>query len=219
MFRYLTQDVFRVFLVIVLLMITLQVHAADWVGFATDKSGARHEIDRSSISVEKGLVNVWRKRTPKQVQTLGKYSYSKEITKFTLKCTSPYSIGAVSTTLYDDQGKYVDSYTYNPVDFSEPVPDSIGDVTRKFVCEVAASSLEAKKKDQETEESWLAHVEKFKNFVLDHEGIDYDTNQKWADAWDSEVKRLAHQSENSDKSAQWFLEQAHMNVKKQFAKK
>lgn len=209
----------RLLCISIVLSLATPVYAADWMRFATDKAGTLHEVDRSSLRVENGLVYTWIKRTFTQPQTLAGMSFSTEISKMAFKCVAPFEVAKVQLALYDTQGKHVDGHTFNPVKFVEPIPDSIGDTTRKLVCDLASATTARKQKDIDSEQAWFAAIEEFKDSVRDHEGIDYDTNQVWADAWDTEVKRLANQPSNGDKPAKWFLEQAHKNVKQYFAKK
>lgn len=74
---------------------------------------------------------------------------------------------------------------------------------------------EQKKKtaEQKSLDNWYSLIADFKKHAKSNDSIDYD-DPTLGTMWDREVQRLGGLPENEDKSAFWFLSEAHKNVKK-----
>lgn len=75
------------------------------------------------------------------------------------------------------------------------------------------ATIAAEQAVQTGEQRWQWEIERFFRRVFRTEGIDYADSRRLNGALDTEVKRLAGLKENEDKNSQWFLEEAHKNVK------
>lgn len=76
------------------------------------------------------------------------------------------------------------------------------------------AEISAEQQEQASQQRWLWEVNRFMRNVQKHEGVDYKGSNILNAALDAEVKRLANDEANKDKSGDWFLEQAHESVKK-----
>lgn len=59
---------------------------------------------------------------------------------------------------------------------------------------------------------YVSILNSFKAQVKDAQGVDYDGNPKLLDLFDAEIKALANDETNEDKSYDWFLKTAHQRV-------
>ncbi len=66
---------------------------------------------------------------------------------------------------------------------------------------------------QSGEQQWAWEVNRFLRDTLQKEGIDYADSNRLNSAFDEILKTLATNPENTNKSAEWFLERAHAQVK------
>lgn len=76
------------------------------------------------------------------------------------------------------------------------------------------SEMAAEMAEQQGAQRWQWEVNRFMKNVAKHEGIDYKASNILNAALDAEVKRLANDDANKDKTGDWFLETAHENLKK-----
>lgn len=77
------------------------------------------------------------------------------------------------------------------------------------------AEIAAEMAQQSAAQRWNWEVTRFMRDTLKSEGIDYKNNRLLNAAFDTAVKDLAGAPENSDKSGEWFLEEAHKLVKDQ----
>ena len=93
--------------------------------------------------------------------------------------------------------------------------DQMDEITRQLTAiegdKRDAASAERYNRDIET--SRYIHVlNEFKRQVNREQGIDYDKSPKLLDMFDAEIKTLAADAKNEDKTYDWFLKTAHQNV-------
>lgn len=69
--------------------------------------------------------------------------------------------------------------------------------------------------DHYQQEWWNREIRNFKRAAA-KEGVDYDGDKKLEAEWDKAVRFLGNDPENADKSADWFLKEAHEMVKARF---
>lgn len=66
------------------------------------------------------------------------------------------------------------------------------------------------------QEWWSREIRSFKRDAMKSDGVDYNTDQRLANEWDKCVRFLGNDPENANRSARWFLEEAHEMVKARF---
>lgn len=79
------------------------------------------------------------------------------------------------------------------------------------------AEISAEQVEQAGTQRWMLEVRRFMRGVEKHEGIDYRNNPLLNAALDAEVKALANDEANADKSGEWFLAEAHKRVKQALA--
>jgi hypothetical protein len=91
---------------------------------------------------------------------------------------------------------------------------------RKLDAAQLKSEISSESGEQAAAARWKFETDRFFKDTAKGDGIDYKAKGNeplWA-ALDAEVKRLAKDDANADKSGPWFLEQAHAAVKKLFGR-
>ena len=174
----------------------------------------RWEVDQSSLSTEDGTIRGWTRITSSKSHSVpgSKKSYLSRKDYFAAEC-SPKRLTTTASIYYDEHGHLVDSWNMQKIMNLDPVsPDSMGDAIVNFACHKYFSIQEEKK----ASEAWKHDIAAFKQYAKLNEGIDYDASPELLDAWDMEVKRLAKDPANAEKSGAWFLSEAHKNVKARF---
>lgn len=78
------------------------------------------------------------------------------------------------------------------------------------------AEISAEMAEQTSRQQWLYEVNRFVRNVAKTDGIDYKNDAILNAAFDTAVKSLANDEKNADKGADWFLEQAHAQIKARF---
>lgn len=83
----------------------------------------------------------------------------------------------------------------------------------KLEGEMQAHRITSELAEQQGAQRWKWEVNRFMRDVKKHEGIDYADSIRLNSALDVKVKALANDPKNADKPGEWFLREAHKQVK------
>jgi hypothetical protein len=113
------------------------------------------------------------------------------------------------------KAKATESYRSNEIDVDEMLRlhGEADRERRDLDNQKLKADMAAEMAEQQGAQRWQWEVNRFMKDVLKHEGIDYKKSVALNAALDAEVKRLANDEANKDKSGEWFLKAAHDNVK------
>jgi hypothetical protein len=120
--------------------------AQDWTYVGSDTEGSKWYVKSSYVSKDgysnSGSIKIWTKKELKKttVRKNGKtltYTNAKELQLIFADCTDK-RIKFVTTTVYNSQGKVVDSWTLEDYEqeWNDVVPDSMGEALLDKICEL-----------------------------------------------------------------------------------
>lgn len=72
-------------------------------------------------------------------------------------------------------------------------------------------------KEQTAQQRWMWEVDAFKKTALKDDGVDYVNDEKMNKALDRWVRVLGNDPDNAKQPSDWFLKEAHKNVKLQYS--
>lgn len=136
----------RSILIVITLLVFGQVtFCQDWISVGTDSDGGKWFIKSTYVKKEgfgssEGSIRIWTKKelNRKTIKKGGKsltYTNVKELQLIVVDCGDK-KIKFVTTTVYNSQGKVIDSFTLEDYEqeWHDVVPDSIGEAMLDKVC-------------------------------------------------------------------------------------
>jgi hypothetical protein len=106
---------------------------------------------------------------------------------------------------YNDGDMTADEY--------EAIEDRVGEQLRDLHHQQRTHESDIKRANQTAAQEWEWECKRFMRNTKADEGIDYGTDKKLGAELDRQVKAIASDPENADKSGEWFLNEAHRRVK------
>jgi hypothetical protein len=93
------------------------------------------------------------------------------------------------------------------------IEDRVGEQLRDLHHQQRTHESDVKRANQTAAQEWEWECKRFMRLAKADEGIDYTGDKKLGAELDRQVKAIAGDPENSDKSGEWFLQEAHRRVK------
>jgi hypothetical protein len=106
---------------------------------------------------------------------------------------------------YNDGDMTADEY--------EAIEDRVGEQLRDLHHQQRTHESDLKRANTTAAQEWEWECKRFMRTAKADEGIDYGTDKKLGAELDRQVKAIAGDPENADKSGEWFLAEAHRRVK------
>lgn len=131
------------------------------------------------------------------------------------KADAPADYEAKLKELDTREQQATERYKANEIEIDEMLREhkAVEAERRKLDEQRVKSEIAREHNEQYGQQRWQWEVNRFMKNVQKHEGIDYKGNNSLNVALDAEVRRLANDQANNDKTGEWFLETAHANVK------
>lgn len=128
--------------IILFLLLGQPSHAAEWIKVHTQADGDQYFYDRSKLVISGEEISYWKKVVFKTPVALKGQTASSGLYREHIHCTE-HTLKLISYLLYAPDGNAIEYSASHEGDASPIIPDSVGDVFEKTVCELVRQKQES----------------------------------------------------------------------------
>ncbi|MDP2964211.1 MAG: hypothetical protein Q8N54_15775 [Sulfurimicrobium sp.] len=154
---------------IILLLLSLPVAAAEWIRVRPVTDGDQYFYDRSKLYINGDEITYWKKvafRTPATAKGMAAVS---GLYRERIHCAE-HTLKLISYLLYAADGNTIEYVASHEGEAAPIIPDTVGDMFEKTVCELVRMRQETVRREKAKEEAKKPESEKTKVVPIDAPG-------------------------------------------------